>query len=489
MAVEMTASRVLAPHFGASFFVWTALIVTVLLSMSLGYWFGGRFATQAVSGLKPLGLLLCSSAILLLIGLWGSRDLAGSLPALLSNFGGAAAALFLGSLVMSVAVFALPVFILAMSSPLMMKLWSAEMSDVGGAAGRYFAVSTGGSVIGTLLPSLVLVPQFGVRITMMSIAGVLAILGLLVIRGKMRAVSLAILIVVFFALLIQGYDRPERVVYEKESPYQLIRVEEYGSDRYLIFNDGSGTQSVWFPTRQRTDMYYDHLAAVPLLLNETDQHWRTAVLGLAGGSLIRQYLTTYPKDLTPDIVGVEVDPSVIDTARRFFAIDELPIQIVNEDGRTFLARTQDPFDVIIIDAYSTQLYIPPHMVTEEFFSSVRDNLTVGGLTAMNVNAPQEDSALLQAITNTAASVFPFVYMTKAGSTWNWLVVASDQPLDYLSAASRLPENYGDVAESLLAVRRIMFDSGQQVLTDDRAPIELMTDKMIIADALRYMGER
>ncbi|MBU1029045.1 fused MFS/spermidine synthase, partial [Patescibacteria group bacterium] len=325
--------------------------------------------------------------------------------------------------------------------------------------------------------------------TMMSIAGVLAILGLLVIRGKMRAVSLAILIVVFFALLIQGYDRPERVVYEKESPYQLIRVEEYGSDRYLIFNDGSGTQSVWFPTRQRTDMYYDHLAAVPLLLNETDQHWRTAVLGLAGGSLIRQYLTTYPKDLTPDIVGVEVDPSVIDTARRFFAIDELPIQIVNEDGRTFLARTQDPFDVIIIDAYSTQLYIPPHMVTEEFFSSVRDNLTVGGLTAMNVNAPQEDSALLQAITNTAASVFPFVYMTKAGSTWNWLVVASDQPLDYLSAASRLPENYGDVAESLLAVRRIMFDSGQQVLTDDRAPIELMTDKMIIADALRYMGER
>lgn len=108
---------------------------------------------------------------------------------------------------------------------------------------------------------------------------------------------------------------------------------------------------------------------------------------------------------------------------------------------------------------------------------------------MNVNAPQEDSALLQAITNTAASVFPFVYMTKAGSTWNWLVVASDQPLDYLSAASRLPENYGDVAESLLAVRRIMFDSGQQVLTDDRAPIELMTDKMIIADALRYMGER
>jgi spermidine synthase len=308
------------------------------------------------------------------------------------------------------------------------------------------------------------------------------------VKGKTRVLSLVILAVVFLLLLIQGYDRPANIVYEKESPYQVIRVAERNQDRYLIFNDGSGTQSVWFPARKRTDMYYDHLAAVPLLFNDTNKNLRTVVLGLAGGTLIRQYLTTYTKNSAPDIIGVEVDPNVIDTAQRFFAVDELPVKIVNEDGRTFLAAGHQLFDVIIVDAYSTQLYIPSHMVTKEFFAQVKSSLAAGGLTAMNVNAPERDSTLLRAITNTAAAIFPYVYVSKAGDTWNWLVVATDHELNYFSAAKNLPEDYADVAESLLAVQQINFDPSEMVLTDDRAAIELMTDQMIIAEAMQKMGK-
>jgi len=486
MAIEMTASRVLAPHFGASFFVWTALIVTVLLSMSLGYWFGGRFASRAPDTREPLGFLLCGAAALLLVGLWGSYGLSGGVSMFLLALGGASGTLFMGALIMTFMLFSLPVFVLAAAGPVILRLWSSDGSDIGVAAGRYFALSTMGSVLGTVLPSLVLVPLFGVQMTFMVIAVALSALGLPVLQSKMRLIAGGIVAMALAMLYLNGVEQTPGIIYEEESPYQLIRVEEVEEARLLIFNEGSGIQSVLFPARQRTHMYYDHLASIPLLADVGADQMRTAVLGLAGGTLVRQYLATYPADIEPDIVGVEVDPSVVGVARNFFGLDELPIQVVVEDGRIFLATESEPFDVIIVDAYSTQMYIPPHMVTQEFFSLVRENLTPNGLTAMNVNATEPDSELLLAITNTAASVFPYVYVTKAGNTWNYLVVGSNRAIDYGLAAQKMPEEYIDIADPLYEVREIVFDDSRPLLTDDRAPIELMTDRMVIADALRQM---
>lgn len=486
MAIEMTASRVLAPHFGASFFVWTALIVTVLLSMSLGYWFGGRFAARLGDDREPLGFLLVGAAAMLLVGLWASYGLSGGVSLVLVAMNSSLGALFVGALLMTFILFSLPVFVLAAAGPLILRYWSTESNDVGLTAGRYFALSTVGSVIGTVLPSLLLVPLFGVRWTFMLVAAVLAALGLPVLRRQVQLAAGLVVLAGLAMVYLSGGSNPPEVIYEEESPYQLIRVEQRHDANWLIFNEGSGIQSVYFPDRERTRMYFDHLASVPLLVDDGRDQLRTAVLGLAGGTLVRQYLATYPERLEPEIVGVEVDPSVVQVARRFFALDDLPIQVEVEDGRTFLAAAADPFDVIIVDAYSTQMYIPSHMASREFFELVRDRLTAGGLTAMNVNATSADSELLRAIVNTAASVFPHVYVTKAGNTWNYLVVAAKRPLDYGAAAARLPEDYADLAPSLLAVEPAQYDSQAMLLTDDRAPIELMTDSMIIADAVRQM---
>ncbi len=484
MAVEMTASRVLAPHFGASFFVWTALIVTVLLSMSLGYWVGGKYATRTPDNTQPLGLLLSSASALLLVGIWGSANLSNSAPVLFELLGGASSALFIGALLVSFLLFSFPVFVLAMSSPVILKLWTADSGDVGSVAGKYFAISTAGSVIGTVLPSLLLVPNIGVRMTFILVACILAMLGLPALKGKFRLAAVTVVALAFLVAISQTTDNRPSDVYAKETPYQLIRVREHeDGKRFLIFNEGSGTQSVYFPGSERTDMYFDHMTGIVPLAGEGSR-LRTAILGLAGGSLIRQYLTVFPPDVEPDIIGVEVDPEVIEVGREFFAVGEMPIDIVNEDGRIFLANSEREFDVIFTDAYSTQMYIPSHMVSIEFFELTKQRLAPGGLVSMNVNAPARDSELLLAISNTVAAVYPHVYIHKAGRTWNWLVTASEHELDYVDAAEKLPELYGDVAEGLLTFEKVKFNPDIPILTDDWAPVEFMTDKMVISDALR-----
>jgi len=158
------------------------------------------------------------------------------------------------------------------------------------------------------------------------------------------------------------------------------------------------------------------------------------------------------------------------------------MKVVRSDGRTFLDADRK-YDLIIVDAYSTQLYIPPHMTTREFFALVRSRLNGGGLLVMNVNAAERSSRLLLAITNTLASVFPEVHLSKAGRSWNWLVVAGDRAPDYTNAMSHLPDGYSDVTEALAVAERVAFDPAGELLTDDRAPIELMTEKMVFAEAL------
>lgn len=486
MAIEITASRVLAPHFGASLFVWTALIVTVLLSMALGYWFGGKMSSR-FPDMQVLGLLLCGASALLMAGMWAIGGISASVPGLLADFGGATAVLFAGSFLVAFLVFSLPVFLLAMAGPVILARWTDGGKDVGAASGRYFAVSTIGSVIGTVAPTLVLVPEMGVRATMISISVVLALLGLLFMKGFMRPVAACVVALAISLVVVQANSRPDAVIYEHESPYQLIRVEERNGTHYLTFNEASGIQSIYKPGGGRTYHYYDHFAAVPFLGGAETTHTRAAVLGLAGGTLVRQYVSALPTGVEADITGVEIDSAVVEAARKYFALDELAVRIVERDGREFLSSDEERFDTIAIDAYSTQLYIPPHMATREFFGAVRGRLAENGFAVMNINAPRADSRLLTTMTNTVASVFPNVYVIKAGSSWNWLVIAGNGEPDFAAASDMLPDDYADVADSFRAARRIAFDAGGEIFTDDWAPIEHMTDGMISDAMMELVG--
>lgn len=485
MAVELTASRLLAPYFGASMFVWTSLIVTVLAALSVGYYLGGLAAARK-AGTEVVGLLCVGASGFLALGTLVIPRFSTAISGMLVGLSSASIALFLGSLLVTVVVFAVPVFMMAVCGPVLLKHWTAH-GDVGVISGRYFMVSTVGSVLGTVAPTLWLVPAFGARATVYAVAAAFLLLGASLLAGRARLAAGAALVVLLGVGMLP-HPGIAGVLFERESPYQLIRVSEgHDGTRYLIFNEGSGVQSVYSPGGGRTGFYYDYMGIVPLLRPASaPQPTRVLIVGLAGGTVAHN-LGTFAPEAALDVTGVEVDAAVIDAARRFFDLDAAGVQVRNDDGRMYLLHEQraaaPAYNAIVSDAYSTQLYIPPHLATTEYFALVRERLVPGGVSVMNVNAPTADSRLLTALVNTAASVFPYVTVVDVQNSWNHLVLASDQPLDLGAVAGRVPQPYADVAADLLTARAVTFDPAGEVFTDDRAPVEFLTDSMIVSQVL------
>ena len=481
MAVEITASRLLAPYFGASMFVWTSLIVTVLVALSAGYHAGGRWAAQG-AGLDRVGLLAAAAAVLLVPGTLAIPALSSAIYAVSAYLPRAAAGPFLGSLAAAAAVFACPVFLLAMSGPILLKAWSSH-GDVGAVSGRYFAISTAGSVAGTVAPALVLVPALGARATVFAVAMLLLLLGAAL--APRRCAAIAASCALALALAAQAFLWPTQagVVMERESPYQLIRVTQVAASRYLVFNEGLGIQSVHTPGGQRTGLYFDYAGILPLARpRPAGAKHQGLVIGLAGGTMALRYPSLLADGAAVDLTGVEVDPAVIDTARRYFDLGRAGVRVVNEDGRMFLRATAGRYDSLVVDAYSNQIYIPPHLATREFFALAKSRLAADGVFAMNVSAPSGDSPLLKALGNTAAAVFRHVVDLPVGGSWNHFVLASDAPFALEEMARRVPAGYEDIRRDILASRPVSHDPHAEVFTDDRAPVEFMTDSMIAAHA-------
>jgi spermidine synthase len=482
MTVEMTASRLLAPFFGASFFVWTAIIVTVLVAMAMGYWFGGRLASRQADD-ATLSRLLLAGAAFMAIGLLALPQLAVPLRRL---FGGAAfgsSAVFLGSLTVCTLIFALPVFLLAAAGPLLVKLWGHH-DDLGLATGRYFAVSTVGSVIGTLAPALVLVPLVGSRLTFAGTALLFAVTGLVLspwVNRRRAALWSA------FAMLCVVVTTPTAgagTLLLKETTYELVRITEDARGwRYLSYNEGMGVQSV-LPADHRalTGLYFDYPEIGPRLHEGTWDDYRVAVVGVAGGSSFWAMSRGVPEGAKWSAVGAELNPVIAEAGPKYFGLGELPVTTVVGDGRVFLETTPERFDLVFIDAYSQQLYIPSHLVTREFFAATHRRLKPGGLLMMNVNATDRSSPILTTMLNTIAADYPWVALLRVENSWNWIILAADAPKDLLklSTDERLPLA---VRSSLEKAETVTAAQGARVFTDDWAPVDFMTDAMVLKTAL------
>lgn len=479
MAIEMTASRVIAPHFGASLFVWTSLIVTVLLSMSAGYWLGGKAAEKG-SSQKQSGIVSVCAAFTLFIGTHGVPAIALSITPIIFKLTSGSVALFLGSLIYTLLAFSLPVMFLASAGPMLIKAW-AKGGDIGSTAGNYFATSTAGSVLGTIAPTLVLVPQIGSSATLDAVTILLVLVGILLIgwpQGKY--ISLAVIPFTLFAPFGQPLQ-PGNTLDLRESPYQLIGV--YGNHegtRFMTFNEASAVQSMYNPNGGPFLPYIDVMTIASVIREPkaglSPDVFHGLILGLAGGGIPRSYAHTLPPTTRIELTGVEIDPEVIAVARKWFDLDDLKLKIVNADARTFLANTQDKYDSIAIDAYSVQLYIPPHLATKEFFNLVSSHLNPEGVMSININASSLDSKLLKTMVNTVATAFSSVLVVPVTGTSNYAVFASNTPIKPQDIISRLQAN--PVARNALETAFLtQFDPSQETFSDDRAPIEFMTDSM------------
>ncbi|HET7567004.1 MAG TPA: fused MFS/spermidine synthase [Gaiellaceae bacterium] len=468
-ATEIGASRLLAPYFGSSTVVWANVIGLVLAALSLGYWLGGRIADRRPRA-SVLGGLVVGAGVLVAVVPFAARPL---LDVTVRGLDQISAGAVVGSFFASLLLFAPPVVLLGTAAPFAIRLAVGEVEQAGTVAGRLYALSTVGSIAGVFLPALVTIPLAGTQRTLVGTAAVVALGGALQLRPRWLAAPVALAAVL--AVPAGAVKATPGLLYEAESPYQFVQVVQDGPERDLYLNEGIVEHSEWRPHTVLTGDEWDMFLTVPPLLGRPVL--RVAILGNAGGTTARAYSVLYPSART---VGVELDPAVTEAARRYLGLGAIPrLRVVTADARPFLRRTKERFDVIAVDAYR-QPYVPFYLATQEFFRLARSRLAPGGILALNVATVPGDHRLARDVAGTLRTVFPQV-LTWQALRLNQLVLGLDRPLSHAAlraAVARAPARIR-VLERLLAAQARPAAPLADPWTDDRAPVEWVTDRMIL----------
>jgi spermidine synthase len=482
LGAEIAAVRLLAPYFGASTVVWANTIGVVLVALSVGYWVGGRLADRRPE-LRGLCLVaLVASGLLALVPFVADPLLDVAVDALDSVSAGA----FLGSLLAVLALVAVPVLLLGAVAPYAVRLGVTTLEEAGRVSGRLYAISTAGSLVGTLASSLLLIPAVGTRRTFLVFALAIAIValpGLWAGRRRYVAATIPLAIVVLMALpvgTLKADTDSGRVVYETDTEYQYARVvERDDGSRVLELNEGQALHSLWRPGTVLTGGYWDGMLVAPFagLDSPAEGPGRVAILGNAAGTMARAYLELFP---STRVDGVEIDAELSDIGRRWFGLRDGPrLTLHHEDARPFLRATDARYDVIAIDAYR-QPYIPFYLSTREFFELCRDRLAPGGTIVINIGHPEGQDDLEQVLTATIGAAFPNVLRYPFDET-NSLVVAGEGPVSVgrlRAVESRLPAALRPTARAA-AARLGPPLTGGEIYTDDHAPVEWLIDKSIV----------
>jgi spermidine synthase len=470
MSTEMTASRLLAPFFGASILIWANIIGLILIYLAAGYFLGGRLADRHPH-LPYLARLMLLAAAAIAVTPFLAEPLLG---VAVDAFSSASVGAFLGSFFAAMAIFSLPITLLGMASPFAVRLGVESVDKAGEVAGRMYALSTTGSILGTFIPVAILIPLIGTRRTMLATAALLALVAAPALGRRYVLVPAAI---AALALLPPGLVKPgSGVIYETESPYQFIQVVKRGDgSRVLHLNEGWAEHSVWRPNTVMTGGYWDQFLLAPVI-HGTPIH-DLAMVGYAGGTVGRAYGQVWPD---VNVLGIELDGDVTAAGRRYLGLDDNPrVRVATDDGRVYLETHTADQDAIFLDAFR-QPYIPFYLTTQEFWSLAHDRLRPGGVVMANVGRVPGDDRLPDAIAGTMATEFASVYMWPV-SGFNMIVagfrdrVTPDELRFRLQGAP--PRLVGTAADALEHARPVA-PSGDP-LTDDRAPVEWMTDQMIV----------
>ena len=442
MALEIVAARVLAPAMGNSIFVWGSVISTVMVALSLGYWLGGQAADRfgarrvlapviAAAGLLTVLAPLAAVAVLPWTAGMGPR---------------------LGSLAASALIFFAPALLLAMVSPLGVSLAVGRgMDHIGRSAGGLYAVSTAGSIVGTLATSFWLIPLLSLEPLIVWTGFVLLATALATFAlgrpgngGTLATAGLVVAGLVAGATVLSLVARPpvanaagETVVYRADSQYHRITVTEDATFRHLRFDKTHQSAMNLQDGYSSSIRYPDYLHLAIALKPDAK---RVLVLGMGGGTVTKRFWRDYPG---VRVDTVEIDPAVIDVAKRYFAYPvDVRLRTFNEDARRHVKATNERYDIVIVDCYYAEA-LPSHLVTDEFFREVKAKMTPDGVLAYNViGAVEGDSSrLFRSLYRTAGGVWSGMYVFPIGiggdrspiSRRNIIVLATDSnvPRDVL----------------------------------------------------------
>ena len=492
MAVELGASRLLAPYFSSSQIVWTIIIGTIMIAMALGNIYGGRSADRHPSPGRLYGRILVAAVWIAAIPVVGKYIVLAISAVLIfavdTNF------LIWAAFAACMVIFVFPLFLLGTVTPSLAKYSVDSLDDSGRTVGNLGAFNTIGSIIGTFVPTFISIPAVGTSVTFLIFAGILLVLALGYFTcSRSGAVKSSVAGALFIVCCLTGsgnsfaFWEPD-LTYEGESIYNYLQVKE--DERHVILSTNVlfGVQSVLMKQEGMTGMYYDYAMAAPLMTAQAaPSDCRMLILGMGTGTYATQ-CSRYFGEM--DIQGVEIDEKITQLARTYF---ELPqsVQVATYDGRAYLNAITEKYDVIMVDAYQ-DITIPFQMSSVEFFTMVKEHLTEGGVMVVNMNMRGGgEGNINQYLADTIASVFDSVYTVDVGGTTNRELFA----MDHGDALERLAGHSASLADGSLSamMERVQkditaYEAGDYIMTDDKAPVELLGMRVIdelIRDEVAY----
>jgi predicted membrane-bound spermidine synthase len=492
LVIEFSASRLLGSVYGTSNLVWASIIGLILIYLTVGYYLGGRWADRSPHPKTFYTILIWGAFLSGLIPiasrpvLWLAADAFDQLQV----------GVLFGSFASVLILLSIPVTLLGTISPFAIRLAVVDSRHTGSIAGQIYAVSTLGSFIGTFLPVLVFIPLIGTARTFLLFSLILvfvALIGLWKYAGKNAALVYAWMPLILTLLVYVGNGPIKKTagqIYETESAYNYIQVIEQGGYRLLRLNEGQGIHSVWHPTQLSYNGTWEQFLAAPFFNQPPyglDEVKNMAIVGLAAGTTARQATAVFG---AIPIDGFEIDPKIIQVGRIYFGMNEPNLKAMAVDGRWGLEHSPSQYSLIGIDAYRPP-YIPFHLTTQEFFQIVRAHLTEDGVVAINVGRSPNDRRLIDGLAATLYTVFPSVYVMDLPESFNSIIYATVQPTDI----SNLTANYAQLVEQenvhpllLEVLKKAIVNQqpvpqGGVVFTDDKAPIEWITNNMVLSFVL------
>ena len=482
MAVELGASRLLAPYFSSSQIVWTIIIGTIMIAMALGNIYGGKSADKSPNPDKLYGRILIAAIWIALIPVVGKYIVLGISALLIftvnTNF------LTIAAFVACMVIFVFPLFLLGTVTPSLAKYSVDSLEDSGKTVGTLGAFNTIGSIIGTFVPTFITIPAVGTSITFLIFSGILLLLSIIYFlskhTGKREVIASGI---VFLLCCGLGYSDSfafwqKSLSYEGESIYNYLQVSQDDQRVVLSTNVLFGVQSVYMKEGGLTGLYYDYAMAAPLMVpQEKTGSKNVLILGMGTGTYATQCKKYFGN---MNIEGVEIDNKITDLSRKYFSLPD-DVKVTNYDGRAYLQADHKKYDVIMVDAYQ-DITIPFQMSSTEFFTMVKEHLTENGVMVVNMNMRGSgEGNINQYLSDTIASVFGDVYTVDVKNSTNRELFASDNA----QMIKALETNAGKLENSELKDLMIdiadnsqLYKAGNYVMTDDKAPVELLGMRVI-----------
>jgi len=479
MGLEIVGSRVLAPHFGSSIFVWGSLISVVMAALSLGYYWGGWLSERQPSYERLLMLLLIPGVLIFFLPF--------VYPTLNEWIAGFDFGNRLNPLIASAIYFLPPGVFLGTVSPYAIRLAATTLQSVGSTAGTLYAVSTCGSIFGTLLTAFYLIPVMGVRNIIHALGITLACLSLLVVPlVRLRSFAVGRAVTALSVIGSMALPWPSvawariKSLLEKDTFYHRIRIEEDEEARYMYFDRTlQSAMNLNDPTALR--LIYSRYTSLAFAFRPEAK--RMLLIGLGGGSIPKKLQKEFP---SLEIDVVEIDPEVIQMAKNHFNVRESrTLRLHAQDGRLFLNRTSIQYDIIMIDAYYKDA-IPFHLATKEFFELAQRKLTPNGINLISaVTGPS--GRIARAFIKTQRPLFPQIYVFAARRPDN-VSVDTVQNVIIIATRDKQRLDIKDIIKRAATLEKGLFpnpiqdigvayydgplpDHDVPVLTDDYAPTD------------------